>query len=209
MAQRTGRMAAALAAMIGLAGPAAAQSNPLDLETILQTWRDACSDPSPDRALGYLREAVNTGNIDVRKACLRQVLTSDNPDLLNAALRIMVTSLPVVRFRTGEAEKHSNNRIQHMVDSIRGGLVFYASNGNPDAGTATWQPIIDLPERTEEATGTVTVFGKDIHWVGRASYYGGIYPCVLQATLVDGSTLSGTFTCETATQVPVTLDLFD
>lgn len=195
--------------MVLTAAPAAAQSNAETIAATLQSWRDACSDPNPDLALGYLMDAVATGSVDVRKACLRQVLLSDNADLQNSALRVLMTSLPVVRFRVTEEVQPSNTRFAHLVASLRTGLLFQVSDGNAQTGTAVWKPAIDAPQPGEGAAGTMTIFGSDVHWAGTAAYYGKIYPCTLMASLVEGKRLAGVFVCESNMSIPVEASLFD
>lgn len=186
-----------------------AQSNAGTIAATLQSWRDACSDPNPDLALGYLIDAVATNSTDVRKTCLRQVLLSDNVDLQNAAMRVVMTSIPVVRFRMTEEIKSRNGRINHVVQSIRAGLLFYSKDGDQTLGTATWQPIVDTPRPVETATGTMTVFGSDVHWVGTANYLGNDFACSLQATLTEGTRIVGSFICESADAIPIEASLFD
>src|SRR5690606_34477547 len=113
-----------------------------------------------------------------------------------SALRVLMTSLPVVRFRVTEEARSGLNRIGHMIASLRTGLLFHVSDGNTQAGTATWRPAIDTPMPGETATGTMTVFGSDLHWAGMAYYDGGTYPCSLTVSLIEGPRLAGTFICE-------------
>lgn len=188
---------------------ALAQSEAQSIAAALQTWRDACSDPNPDLALGYLIDAVATNSVDVRKACLRQVLVSDNPDVQNAALRVLMTSVPVVRFRVTEAVKPVSNSTRKLISSIQTGLLFYSTNGNQASGTATWSPIIDTPQPVPTSTGTMTVFGSDVHWVGAAHYYASDNPCTLTAALTGGSKLVGALVCESSVTIPVEASLFD
>jgi len=202
-------LAACLSMMILPVAPGFAQSNAETIAATLQSWRDACSDPNPDLALGYLMDAVATGSVDVRKACLRQVLLSDNADLQNSALRVLMTSLPVVRFRMTEEIRATTTRFAHLVASLRTGLLFQVSGGNAQAGTATWRPAIDTPQPGEEATGTMTVFGSDVHWAGTAVYNGTTYPCSLMASLVEGQRLAGVFVCESSMTIPVEANPFD
>lgn len=202
-------LAACLSMTILPASLGFAQSNAETIAATLQSWRDACSDPNPDLALGYLMDAVATGSVDVRKACLRQVLLSDNADLQNSALRVLMTSLPVVRFRMTEEIRPANSRIAHLIASLRTGLLFQVSDGNTQAGTATWRPAIDTPQPGEEATGTMTVFGSDVHWAGMATYYGKTYPCSLTVSLVEGQRLAGTLVCESSAPIPVEANPFD
>lgn len=193
----------------GLMEEAHGQSNAATIAAALQSWRDVCSDPNPDLALGYLMDAMATGSVDVRKACLRQVLMSDNADTLNAALRVLMTSLPVVRFRmTGEV-RDSLNAYMHLVRSIQTGLIFQVADGNAQAGTATWKPAIDTPMPGETATGTMTVFGSDVHWAGIARSGSSDWSCTLTAALTEGTRIVGTFVCAARTPIPVEASLFD
>ncbi len=206
---RNAFLAVCLPMMILPTAPALAQSNAETIAASLQSWRDACSDPNPDLALGYLMDAVATGSVDVRKACLRQVLLSDNADLQNSALRVLITSLPVIRFRMTEEVRPGNSRIAHLVASLKTGLLFQVSDGNAQAGTAIWRPAIDTPQPGADAAGTMTVFGSDVHWAGTAAYYGKTYPCTLTASLVEGKRLAGIFACESSVSIPVEANPFD
>lgn len=196
-------------AIVLVPAQAQAQTNAGTMASELQNWRDACSDPNPDLALGHLIDAVSTNSTDVRKACLRQVLLSDNADLQNAAMRVLMTNLPVVRFRVTEEIRSGNSRINHVIQSIRTGLLFYSSDGDHAAGTAAWMPLIDTPRPVETATGTMTIFGSDVHWVGTANYHGKDYPCSLQASLAEGTRIIGSFMCESSVAIPVEASLFD
>ena len=206
---RNAFLAACLPMTILPTSPAFAQSNAETIAATLQSWRDACSDPNPDLALGYLMDAVATGSVDVRKACLRQVLLSDNADLQNSALRVLMTTLPVVRFRVTEEVKAGTTRFAHLVASLKTGLLFQVSDGNAQAGTAVGRPAGDTPQPGEEAAGTMTVFGSDVHWAGTATYYGKTYPCTLMASLVEGKRLAGFFVCESTMSIPVEASPFD
>lgn len=188
---------------------ASAQSNAETIAATLQSWRDVCSDPNPDLALGYLMDAMGTGSVDVRKACLRQVLLTDNADLQNSALRVLMTSLPVVRFRVTEEIEDGLNSYLYIQRSIRTGLIFQVSDGNVQAGTATWKPAIDTPMPSETATGTMTIFGSDVHWAGIATSDRDDWSCTLSASLVEGTRLAGTFVCAARTPIPVEASLFD
>lgn len=197
-----------LPAMLPLT-PAHGQSNAATIAATLQSWRDVCSDPNPDLALGYLMDAVATGSVDVRKACLRQVLLSDNADVQNAALRVLMTSLPVVRFRVTGEVRDGLSSYMYLLRSIQSGLIFQVSEGNSQAGTATWKPAIDTPMPGENARGTMTVFGSDVHWAGIATSDRTDWSCTLTASLTGGTRVVGTFVCAARTPVPVEASLFD
>ena len=206
---RNAFLAACLPMTILPTSPAFAQSNAETIAATLQSWRDACSDPNPDLALGYLMDAVATGSVDVRKACLRQVLLSDNADLQNSALRVLMTTLPVVRFRVTEEVKAGTTRFAHLVASLKTGLLFQVSDGNAQAGTAVWRPAVDTPQPGEEAAGRMTVCRGGVHWAGTATYYGKNYHCTLMASLVEGKRVAGFFVCESTMSIPVEASPFD
>ncbi|MGB7270818.1 MAG: hypothetical protein WBC90_15000 [Albidovulum sp.] len=198
-------------ALVLAAGAAQAQSSASSVAANMQSWRDACGDPNPDLALGYLIEAVATNSIDVRKACLRQVLASDNVDLRSSALRVIIASLPVIRFRLKEpdaAAKMSNNDTW-LQQSIVTGLVFRAANGSAETGTATWYPLIAKPEPDEELKGTVTVLGSGVIWAGRVQYSNIRDDCKLVAELGADTLLEGHFQCGIGNTFPVFANLLD
>jgi hypothetical protein len=190
---------------------AVAQSNAASIAAAMQSWRDACGDPNPDLALGYLVDAVATGNIDVRKACLRQILASDNSDLRSSALRVVIATLPLIRFRVGapEADDRLNSSDARIQKSISTGLVFQSSGGNADTGTATWFPLIANPAASQELQGTVTVLGSGVIWAGRAQYANIRDDCKLTAELDTETHLIGQFQCGTGYLFPVSASMLD
>lgn len=190
--------------------PVLADSNATSLAAELQSWRDACSDPNPDLVIGYLADAMATENIDVRKACVRQVLVSDNVDVQNAALRVIIANLPVIRFRLGELVKgRAGGRADEIITSLQHGLIFHGSDGNASSGTAQWMPLVRNATPVEGTIGTVTVFGSSIQWAGKCYYDDrNLFDCQLSADLVEGGTLTGTFTLWDM-QFPASASLFD
>ncbi|MFC3119449.1 hypothetical protein ACFOHS_19335 [Jhaorihella thermophila] len=153
---------AAILAVVSPPLPTAAQSNAASIAAALQSWRDACSDPNPDLVIGYMTDAVATGNIDVRKACLRQVFASDNVDLRSAALRTTITALPRIRFRVSPEAKEGR-----LYPAIQTGLIFQATDGDPVTGTAKWYTLVNNVEPSDDYSGTVAVLSAGIVWKGR------------------------------------------
>lgn len=187
-----------------------AQTNAASVAAALQGWRDACSDPNPDLAIGYLGDAMATGNIDVRKACLRQVLASDNVDVQSAALRVIITHIPVIRFRVGELiEGRAGGRGDEIVTALQHGLVFYGSNGNLANGTAQWMPLLRNTVPVDQSSGIVTVFGSSIHWAGQCYYSKDeLFDCQLSADMAEGGIVNGLFRVWDL-KFPVSANLFD
>lgn len=195
---------AAILALVSPPLPIAAQSNAASIAAALQSWRDACSDPNPDLVIGYVADAVATGNIDVRKACLRQVFESDNVDLRSAALRTTITALPRIRFRVSPESANSN-----FYGAIQTGLIFVAAEGELSTGTAKWYPLVRNPEPSDDYSGTVAVLGAGIVWKGLVYGPGGSALCTLSADLAEGSRLQGLFHCGNQGTYAVTADLLD
>lgn len=190
--------------------PTFATADASSVAAALQSWRDACSDPNPDLAVGYLSDAMATGNIDVRKACLRQVLSSDNVDVQSAALRVLVTSLPMVRFRTGTPNNgNAGGRAREISGALRHGLVFYVSNGDASTGSAQWSPLVMNTAPIETATGRVNVFGSSIQWAGKCYYNEDLLiDCQLSADLTENGQLTGIFSIWDL-EYPVSASLYD
>jgi hypothetical protein len=198
-------------ALVVAASTAQAQSNASSIAATMQSWRDACGDPNPDLALGYLIEAVATNSIDVRKACLRQVLASDNVDLRSSALRVTIASLPIIRFRMAEqdATVQVNSSDMRLRQAIVTGLVFQAANGSAETGTATWYPLVSNPTPSEELKGTVTVLGPGVIWAGRLQYANIRDDCKLTAELGADTLLEGHFQCGTGYAFGISANLLD
>lgn len=190
-------------------GPSHGQSTATSIAATLQNWRDLCSDPSPDLAFGHLIDAMATSSVDIRKACLRQILLSDNADLQNAAMRVVMTTVPAVRFRMTSEVKDGESSYMEFVQKIRTGLIFHVSEGDQQAGSATWRPAIDAPKPGEKDTGRMTVFGSDIHWAGTLANNGQSWPCRLSASLTEGTRLVGAFGCRARSLIPVEANIFD
>ncbi|MEO1313094.1 MAG: hypothetical protein AAFV27_04365 [Pseudomonadota bacterium] len=185
-------------------GVSQAQSNAQTVAAALQSWRDACGDPNPDLAIGYLADAVATNNIDVRKACMRQVFASDNVDLKSAALRITIAALPLVRFRVEKPAEAGR-----FYNTIQTGFVFSAANGDEAKGTATWFTTISNTQPEETYSGTVSVLGPGIVWQGKVRYGSGAYVCQLATDLADGAVLQGIVNCGNLGVYNITANLMD
>ena len=175
----------------------------------LEQWRQVCSDPNPDLAAGHLQSALASGDAAARKICLRATLGSDNEDLRSTALRQVVGTLPVIRFHVTAPEVDANALV---AANTQNGLLFQAKDGDPAAGSATWQPLLIGGTIHDRATGAVNVFGSDVVWAGKWTSTGGSsvwQDCSLRATLSEGSQISGQLVCEGGTPFAVQANLLD
>lgn len=174
----------------GAVASASAQSTAQSTAAALQSWRDACGDPNPDKAIGFLNQAIETGNIDVRKVCLRELFASDNRDVKSAALRVAIAALPVVRFRVSPPETK-----ERFYSKIMTGMVFHAVNGDAATGTATWLTTIQNTQPQEDVGGEVIVLGPGVIWSGIVKSGNGVWKCDLAADLAEGPELEGILNC--------------
>lgn len=188
--------------------PVSAQETAAEIAAERETWRMQCGDPNPDMATGYLVEALKGGDAGIRRICLRETLASDDQDLRSAALRIVVGNAPLIRFRVGEPESEISEADATIIAMSQTGFIFVATEGNPDAGTATWSPLGDLAGPNPNYTGPVTVLGSGVSWTGTMSLKGA-RQCRLRAELASGTELQGSLQCGDGALIPVTANLLD
>lgn len=190
--------------LVALPSGASAET-PDEYAARLEQWRQVCADPNPDLAAGHLQSALASGDVAARKICLRATLASDNEDLRSTALRQVVGTLPLIRFHVTPPAADAN---RYVTPYVQNGLIFHASNGDPLAGSAAWQPLMQNVTPHDEATGTVNVFGADLIWTGKA-YAGRWVSCSLRASLAPGSQVAGQLICEGGTPFAVEANLLD
>lgn len=200
-----------LAALPFAAHPLAAPAEtPEEYAARLEQWRQDCGDPNPDLAAGHLQTALASGDASARKICLRATLGSDNDDLRSTALRQVIGTLPLIRFEVTVPEADADPLISAYT---RNGLLFHATEGDPTAGSATWQPLTATGVPNSKATGTVNVFGSDIIWGGiwtsTAGNSGTWRSCSLKAALSEGNRINGQLVCGSGVPFPVTANLLD
>lgn len=182
---------------------------PEEFAARLEQWRQVCSDPNPDLAAGHLQSALVSGDTEARKICLRATLGSDNDDLRSTALRQVIGTLPLIRFQVTAPETGADTVVAAHTQN---GLFFQAKDGNPAAGSATWQPLLADGTPHDKATGTVNVFGSDVIWAGRWSSTGRANTwrdCSLKTTLTEGNQIGGQLVCEGGTPFTVQANLLD
>lgn len=175
----------------------------------LEQWRQVCSDPNPDLAAGHLQSALASGDAAARKICLRATLGSDNEDLRSTALRQVVGTLPLIRFHVTVPDGGANALV---AANTQNGLFFRANDGDPAAGSATWQPLLIDGTTHDRATGAVNVFGSEVIWAGKWTSTGSAnrwQDCSLRATLSEGSQVSGQLVCDGGTPFAVQANLLD
>lgn len=201
------RLAPLLPALLLAILPLASQAEtPEEYAARLEQWRQVCSDPNPDLAAGHLQSALATGDPAARKICLRATLNSDNDDLRSTALRQVIGTLPLIRFHVTVPE---TDAYRYVAPYVQNGLIFHANNGDPSAGSATWQPLMENVTPHEGGTGTVNVFGSDLIWTGKAYASNRWNSCSLRASLNEGSQVTGQLICAGTTPFPVVANLLD
>jgi hypothetical protein len=176
----------------------------------LKTWRDQCSDPDTDLRTAYLEAAIATSDVAVIRICVRQSLESDDADIRNLGLRAALASIDQLMFevtmppelqaalkKAGDDQKQlaEINDWYVMRDwrLLQTGFAVEIDGAEVEAGKSTWYPLANRESRSNNYTGTASVIGDKISWVGGANLSRST--CRMNLTVVPGAQLEGTLQC--------------
>lgn len=195
---------------IALSMPVIVAEDATERAGALKTWRDQCNDPDTDLRTAYIEAALATKDTAVIRICVRQSLESDDADIRNLGLRAAIGSIDQLHFDVtmpdilskaleeadGDAEKlREINRwyIAHDWDRLHAGLVFAVRSEDVSIGVSTWMPMVNRTKPSEKYSGTTTIIGDRLTWVGSADLSAS--ECHMSLVLSDGATLEGTWQC--------------
>ncbi|MBN9023161.1 MAG: hypothetical protein J0H08_13925 [Rhizobiales bacterium] len=198
-----------VALMLATIATAGAQSA-ADRAGELKQWRERCADYDVDMRLAYIEQAIAEGDASVIRICSRLALESDDADIRNLGLRAALASMGRLQFdvtipevlesalKAAGGDRKKLDEISRWYVSrdwevLQSGLVFEISEANITEGTLVLYAMPRLTKRSESYSGTATITGSRLVWVGSA--YLAQEDCKIDVSLEPGAQLAGTLHC--------------